>query len=56
MAEAAILHKRQTGKQFLRQEGKKDAVLSFTLPLPAFSTGGNQYGRRTFRNKYEILH
>lgn len=57
MAQAAILHKRQTGKQFLRQEGKKDPVLSFTLPLPtAISTGGNWYERRAFRNKHEILH
>lgn len=30
IAQAAILHKGQTGKQFLRQEGKKDPVLSFT--------------------------
>lgn len=57
MARAAILHKRETGKQFLRQEGKKDPVLSFTLPLPtAISTGGNRYERREFRNKHEILH
>lgn len=57
MAQAAILHKRQTGKQFLRQEGKTDPVLSFALPLPiAISTGGNQYERRAFRNKHEILH
>lgn len=45
--------KRQTGKQFLRQ----DPVLSFILPLPtAISTRGNRYERRAFRNKHEIFH
>lgn len=40
----------------LWQEGKKDTALPFTLPLPtAISTGGNQYEKKAFRNKYEIL-
>lgn len=41
--------------QFLRQEEKKDPVLSFILPLPtAISSGGNRYERKAFRNKHEI--
>lgn len=53
MSQAAILHKRQTGKPFLRQEGKRDPMLSFALqPLVLEEIGM----RRAFRNKHEILH